>query len=78
MQDWMNEYLCPLHDVSVRTGIDVVALQKLLMGQVSLDIDTASRLELLTQIPARFWINRERIYRDGLAKGKEDVSYAGE
>jgi hypothetical protein len=34
----------------------------------------ADALWAVTGVPARFWLNHERIYRDGLAAGLSDVT----
>lgn len=61
-------------DAARATGFDVEQYQRLVDGEEALTGELAARLADATRIPARLWRNMERIYRQGLTTGKNDLS----
>lgn len=49
--------------------------QSLLDGNKIIDFETATRLAAIFDVPASFWIERERIYRKDLEKLSSDISF---
>lgn len=58
-------------ELAERTELTVQSLNRIFKGEQPITYETASRLELVTDIPARFWNNLEALYREQLAKLKE-------
>lgn len=50
-----------------RMGLSKKTVNQLIKGKAEITIDTALQLELVLGTPARFWIKRERLYRESLA-----------
>lgn len=58
-------------------GLDEAVVEGILSGTEQITPVIATRLACGTaplRVPAQFWLNAETIYRDGLAKGKKDIS----
>jgi plasmid maintenance system antidote protein VapI len=77
LREWMQENgfvlgtRLLLKPVATACGrMDPERLQKILDGKVKLRKDDAQRLWAGTGIPASLWLNLERAFRQGLAKGK--------
>lgn len=57
LQDWFEE-----------KGISNEDFYELMHVDHPIDIKIANKLEKVTRVPADFWINRERYYRESLVK----------
>lgn len=75
IREYMQEHNLSVGQLSIYCNLDVNVLNAWLR-RVPLPITErhAEALERGTGIPASFWRNLERNYREGLAAGKEDVS----
>lgn len=59
-------------ELAGRTGRPVKTINEIINGKTAITPETALQLELVLGIPARFWSNRERHYREFLARAKEE------
>jgi addiction module HigA family antidote len=55
-------------ELAVRTGLTEQSLVRIIKGEQPVSYETANRLELVTNVPARMWNNLEAQYREQLAK----------
>jgi len=55
-------------DLAIRTGLAKKTITQIVTGQGPITLDTASKLELVFGVPARFWNSRELAYRETLAR----------
>lgn len=55
-------------DLAARTELTVQSLIRICKGEQPISYETANKLELVTNVPARFWNNLESTYREQLAK----------
>lgn len=58
-------------ELAERTGLTVQTLSRIFQGEQPVSYETANRLELATNVPARMWNNLEAEYREQLAKMAE-------
>lgn len=58
-------------DLALRTSLTVQTLNRIFKGIQPITYETASRLELVTGVPARFWNNLESQYREQLGRIEE-------
>lgn len=58
-------------EFAARTGLTEQTLTRIFKGEQPISYETANRLELVTQVPARFWNNLEAQYREQKAKLEE-------
>lgn len=58
-------------ELAARTGLTVQTLNRIFRGEQPISYETANRLELATNVPARMWNNLEAEYREQLAKSEE-------
>jgi len=58
-------------ELSKRTGLTIMSLNRIIKGEQPVTYDTANILELVTNVPAKMWNNLEANYREQLAKIKE-------
>ena len=58
-------------ELAVRTGLTEQTLTRIFKGDQPVSYETANRLELVTQVPARLWNNLEAQYREQKAKLEE-------
>lgn len=58
-------------ELAKRLGLTEQTLIRIFKGEQPISYETANRLELVTQVPARFWNNLEAEYREQLAKLEE-------
>ena len=65
-------------DLAQRTGYSKKFVNQLVKGRVSLSGEAAFRLENVFGAPARFWMNREAQYREGLERQKVIAAFAKE
>lgn len=59
-------------ELAQRTGKSKKTINEIIKGKAALTTDTALQLERVLGIPASFWNNRERLYRENLAKREEE------
>jgi addiction module HigA family antidote len=52
-------------------------INEIIKGKAEITIDTALQIELVLGTPARFWIERERLYREYLARKNENQRLKG-
>ena len=65
-------------ELARRTGRPVKTINEIINGRAALTPDTALQLERVLGVPARFWNNYERLYREYLASAQERERLAGE
>jgi len=58
-------------ELALRTGRPTKTINEIIKGKTEITAETALQLERVLRIPARFWINRERHYREYLARQDE-------
>jgi addiction module HigA family antidote len=58
-------------ELAIRTGLTEQTLTRIFKGEQPVSYETANRLELVTQVPARFWNNLEAQYREQIVKLEE-------
>lgn len=58
-----------------RTGRPLKTINEIIKGKAALTPETALQLELVLGVPASFWNERERNYREYLARKKEQESF---
>lgn len=58
-------------ELAKRLELTEQTLNRIFKGEQPISYATASRLELVTRVPARFWNNLEAEYREQLAKVEE-------
>jgi len=58
-------------ELAIRTGLTEQTLTRIFKGSQPISYETANRLELVTNVPARMWNNLEAQYREQLAKLEE-------
>jgi plasmid maintenance system antidote protein VapI len=58
-------------DFAVRLGESEATVKEIIDGKAAITTEIASKLEAVLDIPATFWNNRERNYREALAKQAE-------
>lgn len=58
-------------DLAIRTDLTEQTLTRIFKGDQPISYETANRLELVTQVPARLWNNLEAQYREQKAKLEE-------
>jgi len=59
-------------DLASRMGRPLRTINEIIKGKASITPDTALELERILRIPASFWINLERNYREVLARRKDN------
>lgn len=65
------DYNClSVTDLALKANLSKEQVTKLLNDDVVLTQDLASRLEKALNVPAKFWLNLENIYREKLNKIK--------
>ena len=58
-------------DLALRLDVTPKHVNQLMAGKAPITSETALRLEHITGVPASFWMNRERNYREALARKEE-------
>jgi plasmid maintenance system antidote protein VapI len=58
-------------ELAERTGRPKKTINEIIKGKAKINPETASQLELVFNIPASFWNNREQRYREFLAQQEE-------
>jgi plasmid maintenance system antidote protein VapI len=59
-------------ELALQMDCPLKTVTELLAGQVELTPDIVARLESVFSIPAHFWLNRERRYREARARQQSD------
>jgi len=65
-------------ELARRTGRPVKTINEIINGKAALTPETALQLERVLGVPARFWNNRERHYREHMASEQERERLASE
>ncbi len=68
LQEIMKSLEMTQKDLAARTGLTEQSLTRIITGVQPISYETANRLELVTQVPARLWNNLEAQYREQMAK----------
>jgi addiction module HigA family antidote len=71
LQETMGALEMTQRELAQRTGLTVQTLGRIFRGEQPITYETANRLELATNVPARLWNNLEAQYREQLAKAEE-------
>lgn len=58
-------------ELAKRMGRPIKTVNEIVNGKAAITPETALQLEKVLRVPARFWNNRERLYREFLAKRSE-------
>jgi HTH-type transcriptional regulator/antitoxin HigA len=58
-------------ELAERMGRPLKTINEIALGKAMITSDTALQLEKVLGVPASFWSNRERLYRDALARRRE-------
>ena len=58
-------------ELSERMGRPLKTINEIVAGKAMITSDTALQLEKVLGVPASFWTNHERLYRDALARRRE-------
>src|SRR5262245_17607320 len=58
-------------ELAERMGRPLKTINEIVVGKAMITSDTALQLEKVLGVPASFWSNRERLYRDALARHRE-------
>lgn len=66
--DVIEERELTVEDFAARLGESEATIKKIINGKAVITPEIASKLEKVLDIPASFWSNRERNYREALAK----------
>jgi HTH-type transcriptional regulator / antitoxin HigA len=61
-------------ELAARMGRPKKTINEIIKGKASITADTALQLEKVLGVPASFWTNRERIYREALARSADESS----
>lgn len=72
MRDLLEERGMSQAELARRTDLSTKHINRLINGHVPLSTDTALRLERVTNVPARFWLNRESVYQERRARLEEE------
>ena len=59
-------------ELAERTGRPKKTINEIINGKAAITPETALQLEHVTRVPANFWNNRERLYREALARREEE------
>lgn len=71
LQETLDEIGMPQKELAERMGVHLKTINSIIKGKGIISMDTALNLERVLGIPSSFWLNREREYRDELAKIEE-------
>ncbi len=64
-------------ELAQRIGRPKKTINEIIKGKAEITIDTALQIELVLGTPASFWIERERLYREYLARKNENQRLKG-
>ena len=68
LQEIMASLGMSQREMAMRTGLTVQTLIRIFKGDQPISYETASRLELVTGVPARYWNNLELQYQEQIAR----------
>jgi HTH-type transcriptional regulator / antitoxin HigA len=71
LQEVMQSLDMTQRDLAARAELTVQSLIRIFKGEQPISYETANKLELVTNVPARFWNNLESNYREQLARSAE-------
>ena len=72
----LEELGMPQAELARRMGRPKKTVNEIIKGKTAITPETALQLEKVLGTPAEFWNNRERIYRQHLARMKEKADLA--
>jgi plasmid maintenance system antidote protein VapI len=75
LADALEEQELTEKDFAVHLGESEATVKEIIDGRAAITTEIASKLEAVLDIPASFWNNRERNYREALAKQAELQPY---
>ena len=58
-------------ELARRTGLSAKHINQIVSGDASITAETAIRLERVTKVPSRFWLNLEAQYQDLVTRQRE-------
>src|SRR6266446_682907 len=58
-------------ELAERMGRPLKTINEIVAGKAMITADSALQLEKVLGVPASFWTNHERLYRDSLARRRE-------
>src|SRR5713226_6900861 len=59
-------------ELAKRTGRPLKTINEIIKGKAAITAETALQLEHVLGVPASFWNNRERLYRESLARREDN------
>lgn len=62
-------------ELAERTGRPTKTISEIIRGKAAITPETALQLEKVLSVPASFWTNRERHYRESLARREEELRF---
>jgi len=68
IQEHLDEIKMSQAKLAERLGRSIPKLNELIKGKAPLTKDTATKLEYVLDIPAKFWLSLERSYQDEVLK----------
>jgi HTH-type transcriptional regulator/antitoxin HigA len=71
LQEVLEERGISIAELAERTSKPEKTINEIINGQAAITPEIALQLELVLSIPASFWNNRERRYREALARGEK-------
>lgn len=74
----LQEREISINELAAKIGISELAIAEIIRGQAPITAEIALQLEQILAIPARFWQNRERHYREYLGRSQPSVRYEQE
>jgi addiction module HigA family antidote len=72
LQEILEERGMSQAELAERTGRPKKTINEIINGKAAITPETALQLERVLSIPASFWNNRERLYREALARVEEE------
>src|SRR6266567_517388 len=67
----------PQSELAKRMNRPVKTINEIMQAKTAITAETAQQLEQILRIPASFWLNRERRYRESLARLAKDQCLEG-
>lgn len=71
LEDKIQEMEMTVREFAIRAAQPEKAILAVLRGDSAITTDLAEAFETVTRIPAHFWLNRQRLYNDSLARLKK-------
>jgi HTH-type transcriptional regulator/antitoxin HigA len=59
-------------ELAKRMGRPLKTINEIIQGKATITAETALQLEQVLRIPASFWLKREQLYRESLARVAEE------